>query len=123
MRYKLPLIILTAFILVSVHLARAQQLGKVPRIGFLRGPEYPSVYIEAFRQGLRELGYAEGQNIAVEYRDAQSHEERYFELAAELVRLKVDVIVVGGGAGTVRPVFPETVAECLYVYRRILRAS
>ena len=50
----------------------------------------------------------EGQNIVVEYRDAQSHEERYFELAAELVRLKVDLIVVGGGAGTVGPVTKAT---------------
>ena len=108
MRYKFPLIMLTAFILASVHLAHAQQPKKIPRIGFLRGPEYPSVYLETFRQGLRELGYVEGQTIAIEYRDAQSHEERYFELASELVRLKVDLIVVGGGAGTVRPVKKAT---------------
>ena len=108
MRYKRLLIILTAFIVVSVHLAHAQQPKKTPLIGFLRGPEYPSVYLEAFRQGVRELGYVEGQNIAIEYRDGQSHEERYFELAAEMVRLKVDLIVVGGGAGTVRPVKKAT---------------
>jgi putative tryptophan/tyrosine transport system substrate-binding protein len=108
MRYKCLLIILTACILVLVHLVQAQQPRKVPTIGFLRGPEYPSVYLETFRQGLRELGYVEGQNIAIEYRDAQSHEERYFELASELVQLKVDLIVVGGGAGTVRPVAKAT---------------
>ena len=61
MRPKFPVIILTAFILASAHLAYAQQPGKLPRIGFLRGPEYPSVYIEAFRHGLRELGYIERQ--------------------------------------------------------------
>jgi putative ABC transport system substrate-binding protein len=66
------------------------------------------VYLETFRQGLRELGYVEGQNIAIEYRDAQSREDRYFDLAAELVRLNVDLIVVGGGAGTVRPVKKAT---------------
>jgi putative tryptophan/tyrosine transport system substrate-binding protein len=108
MRHKFPLIMLTAFILVSVHLVQAQQPGKIPRIGFLRGPDYPSVYLEAFRRGLRELGYVEGQNIAIEYRDGQGHEERYFELAAEMVRLKVDLIVVGGGAGTIRPVKKAT---------------
>jgi putative ABC transport system substrate-binding protein len=108
MRYKHPLITLAAFVLMSVQLAHAQWPQKIPRIGFLRGPEYPSVYLEAFRQGLRELGYVEGQTIAIEYRDAQSHEERYFELASELVRLKVDLIVVGGGAGTVRPVKKAT---------------
>jgi putative ABC transport system substrate-binding protein len=95
-------------ILVSVHLAQAQQRQKIPRIGFLRGPEYPSVYLETFRHGLRELGYVEGQNIIVEYRDAQSREDRYFDLAGELVRLNVDLIVVGGGAGTVRPVVKAT---------------
>ena len=59
MRHKLPLIMLTAFILASVHLAHVQQPKKTPFIGFLRGPEYPSVYLEGFRQGLRELGYVE----------------------------------------------------------------
>jgi putative ABC transport system substrate-binding protein len=108
MRHKFPLFILSAFVLASIQVAHAQQPGKLPRIGFLRGPEYPSAYIEAFRQGLRELGYVEGQNIAIEYRDAQSHEDRYFDLAAELVRLNVDLIVVGGGAGTVRPVVKAT---------------
>jgi putative ABC transport system substrate-binding protein len=106
--YKFLLTMLSALVLVSVQLAHAQQPGKVPRIGFLRGPEYPAVYLESFRQGLRELGYIEGQNIIVEYRDAQSHEDRYFDLAAELVRLNVDLIVVGGGAGTVRPVVKAT---------------
>ena len=61
MRYKHLLITLAAFVLMSVQLAHAQWPQKIPRIGFLRGPEYPSVYLEAFRQGLRELGYVEGK--------------------------------------------------------------
>jgi ABC-type uncharacterized transport system substrate-binding protein len=101
-------ILVAAMLLTVAVIAGAQQPTKIPRIGFLRGPAYPAVYIERFRQGLRELGYVEGQNIAIEYRDGQSHEERYFELAADLVRLKVDLIVVGGGAGTVRPVKKTT---------------
>jgi ABC-type uncharacterized transport system substrate-binding protein len=74
--------------------ARAQQAGKVYRIGFLfYGSPGPSPEVEAFRQGLREHGYVEGQNIAVEYRFASGQVGQLPELAAELVRLKVDVIV------------------------------
>jgi len=78
--------------------AEAQQAGKVPRIGFL-SPSSPSDprnqrRLEAFRQGLRELGYVEGRNIALEVRWAEGKFERLPDLAAELVRLKVDVIVV-----------------------------
>jgi putative ABC transport system substrate-binding protein len=74
--------------------AAAQQSAKVPRIGFLvpGSPAYSS-YIEAFRGGLKELGYTEGKNIAIEYRYAEGKREGMPELAAELVRLKVDVIV------------------------------
>ena len=77
----------------------AQQAGKVPRIGFLfpGSASTRSVFIEAFRQGLRDLGYIEGKNITVEYRYAEGKMERLPDLAAELVRLKVDVIVAGGG--------------------------
>jgi putative tryptophan/tyrosine transport system substrate-binding protein len=79
--------------------AQAQQPGKVPRIGFLfpGSASTRSVFIEAFRQGLRDLGYIEGKNITVEYRYAEGKMERLPDLAAELVRLKVDVIVAGGG--------------------------
>jgi putative tryptophan/tyrosine transport system substrate-binding protein len=74
--------------------ASAQQAGKVYRIGFLfYGSPGPSPEVEAFRQGLREHGYVEGQNIAVEYRFASGQVGQLPELAAELVRLKVDVIV------------------------------
>ncbi len=80
--------------LLAAPPARAQQAGKVYRIGFLfYGAPGPSAEIDAFRQGLRELGYIERQNIAVEYRFAGGQVERLPELAAELVRLKPDVIV------------------------------
>src|SRR5215467_6433136 len=74
--------------------AHAQQPGKVPLIGFLHyGSPGPSPEIEAFRQGLREFGYVEGQNVIAEYRYARGRVEQMPELAAELVRLKPDVIV------------------------------
>ena len=74
--------------------ARAQQPARVPRIGFLfYGAPELSLEIDAFRQGLRELGYIEGQNILVEYRFAGGQVGKLPELAAELVRLKVEVIV------------------------------
>ena len=74
--------------------AEGQPAGKIPRIGFLfHGAPGPSAELDAFRQGLRELGYIETQNIAVEYRFASGQLERLPELAAELVRLKPDVIV------------------------------
>jgi putative ABC transport system substrate-binding protein len=74
----------------------AQPAGKVPRIGILRAGSPPDPFVEAFRQGLRELGYAEGHSIKIEYRWAEGREERLPGLAADLVRLGVDVIVAGG---------------------------
>jgi putative ABC transport system substrate-binding protein len=78
--------------------ATAQQPTKVPRIGFLSGgfPTTNAARHEAFRQGLRELGYVEGKNIVVEYRYAEVKADRERELAAELAHLKVDVIVTTG---------------------------
>jgi putative ABC transport system substrate-binding protein len=74
--------------------ARAQQTGKIYRIGFLwDGPDVFPDALEAFRLGLRELGYVEGRTIAIEYRWADGKPERMRELAEELVRLKVDVIM------------------------------
>src|SRR5882672_2520380 len=80
--------------------AKAQPREKVPRVGYL-SPGSPSEpfrrrRFEAFRQGLRELGYVEGQNIAIESRWAEGKYDRYSALAADLVRLKVDVIVAVG---------------------------
>src|SRR5262245_39436536 len=74
--------------------ARAQPSSRVPRIGFLfYGAHELALEVGAFRQGLRELGYSEGQNIIVEYRFARGQIEKLDELAAELVRLNVEVIV------------------------------
>ena len=78
--------------------ARAQQPKKIPRIGYLSGTDAAtdSTRIEAIRLALRALGYIEGQNIAIEYRYAEGKNDRAPELVAELVRLKVDIILVGG---------------------------
>ena len=86
---------LATIFLTTASLAHAQQPKKVPRIGFLAAPTRTGMahLTEAFLQGLRELGYIEGQNIVIEYRWADGNFERLPELAAELVRLKVDVIV------------------------------
>ena len=81
---------------------RAQQpIASVPRIGFLgvSTPEAWTTRVNAFRAGLRDLGYAEGKNIAIEFRFAQGQYDRLPELAAELVRLKVDVIVTHSAPG------------------------
>jgi ABC-type uncharacterized transport system substrate-binding protein len=82
-------------------IAEAQQPGKMPRIGFLAsGSPYSfASQTEAFRLGLRELGYVEGQNIGIEYRYAEGRIDRFAELATELVRLKVDVIVTASTPG------------------------
>ena len=84
--------------------AAAQQPKKVPRIGYLSNvdPALESARSEGIRLALRELGYIEGQNIAIEYRYAEGKPDRYPELAAELVRLKVDIIVVAGGPTAIR---------------------
>jgi putative tryptophan/tyrosine transport system substrate-binding protein len=82
--------------------ARAQQTRKVSRIGYL-GTSSPSLeghVLDAFRQKLRELGHVEGENIAIEYRWAEGQDDRLPELAAELVRLRPDVIVTRGTPGT-----------------------
>jgi putative ABC transport system substrate-binding protein len=86
---------LTGSLLAAPLAAEAQPPSKVPRIGFLatNSPaEYPDL-LEAFRQGLRDLGYVEGQNIAIEYRWTEGRVERFSDFAVELVGLKVDVIV------------------------------
>ncbi len=76
--------------------ATAQQPKKVPRIGYVSGSgdaNNPGPYVEAFRQGLRDLGYIEGKNILVEYRYAEGKQDRIPSIVAELVQLKVDVVV------------------------------
>src|SRR5262249_31335137 len=82
--------------------ARAQQPTKVPRVGHIlaSSPSAVPARIEAFRQGLRELGYVEGKNIVVDWRSADGKLESLPALLAEIVRLKVDVIVSGGPEAT-----------------------
>jgi ABC-type uncharacterized transport system substrate-binding protein len=89
---------LSALLFALSSSAEAQQPTKVARIGFLSAssPEALSSRIEAFRQGLRELGYVEGKNIVIEWRSAEGKLDRLPALAAELVRLKVDIIVTAG---------------------------
>jgi putative ABC transport system substrate-binding protein len=88
---------------LATPLAAAQQAGKVARIGYLVTGSLESsetrVTLEAFRQGLREHGYVEGQNLVIEYRAADGKIERFPRLATELTRLKVDLIVAGNTPG------------------------
>ena len=91
--------ILIAVVLLAVGvIAEAQQTGKILRIGFLTGASLSSQFgrNEAFRQGLRELGYVEGKNIVIEWRSYEGRANLRPALAAELVRLKVDIIVAAG---------------------------
>ena len=97
---ELVLMIVALLTLAFTHSADAQRSGKIPKIGILRPGSPPDVNIEGFRQGLRELGYIEGQNIILEYRWAD-RDERLPELARELVQLKVDVILAGSTPATV----------------------
>jgi putative tryptophan/tyrosine transport system substrate-binding protein len=94
--------LLTTLLLITVSLAQAQQPGKVPRIAYLSGASLSSqsANTEALQQGLRELGYVEGQNIIIEYRYADGNRDRQRALARSLVRLKVDVIVASSGGDT-----------------------
>jgi putative tryptophan/tyrosine transport system substrate-binding protein len=98
MKKKITGLALGAMLLALGFPAEAQQPTKIPRIGFVTGqsPSSISARAEAFRQGLLALGYAEGKNIVIEYRYAEGKFDRLAALAAELVRLKVDVIVTGG---------------------------
>ena len=92
---KAIFVLLLGLTFASVRLADAQQHAKVSKLGFL-GSEYLPENIETLRQGLRDLGYVEGQNLIIGFRYAEGKIERLPELADELVRLKVDVIVVTG---------------------------
>ena len=91
--------VLLAILFVSLlQLAEAQQPGKVPLMGYLTtATSRESPNAEALRQGLRDLAYVEGQNLAIEYRGAEGNTDRLPGLAAELVRLKVDIIFAAGG--------------------------
>ena len=97
-----PLWLLLFLLLTSFNFAEAQQPTKIPRIGFLitSSPSTIAPRIDAFRQGLRELGYVEGKNIVIERRHADGKSDRLPALAVELVNLKVDVIVTSGPTAT-----------------------
>lgn len=102
MREKIFNWLLTTVLLTTASIADAQQPKKASRIGFLipiSADDY-SARTEAFRQGLRDLGYDVGKNVVIEYRYADGKVDRLPELAAELVRLKVDIMVVGGTSAT-----------------------
>src|SRR5262247_3791863 len=95
MKAKMLVYALPALLLITGGFVHAQQQRKIPRIGILL-PNPPTVspqLLKTFQQSLRELGYVEGQNIVIEYRFGEGKSERYAYLAAELVQLKVDVIV------------------------------
>ena len=104
MKKKITVLTLCAMLFALCSSASAQQPAKIPRIGFLSGQSLSTISTrtEAFRQGLRELGYVEGKNIVIEWRFAEGKLDRLPTLAAELVRLKVDVIVTSG-LGSTRP--------------------
>ena len=102
MKTKIKVLTLCAMLFAFCGSAAAQQATKVPRIGYLTATSLSAVATrtEAFRQGLRELGYVEGKNIVIEWRSAEGNSDRQGALAAELVRLKVNVIVSGGSSST-----------------------
>src|SRR5262245_12532746 len=99
MNTKMIICLVAAVLLFSDSFAQAQQTGKVFRIGFLDPGNAAgmAVMVDAFRQEMSKLGWIEGKNITIEYRFAEQKNERLPELAAELVRLKVDLIVTSGG--------------------------
>jgi putative tryptophan/tyrosine transport system substrate-binding protein len=102
MTSKIVICSLLTFFLLTVSLAQAQLPTKISRIGYLDGafPSTNAARIDAFRQGLRELGYVEGKNIVIESRHAEGKLDRLPALAAELVSLKVEVLVMGGGGAS-----------------------
>src|SRR5262245_5901033 len=109
-RAAVPSILIAVVLLVLCVFAEAQLPKKVYRIGYLSSsdPAADSTRSEAIRLALHERGYIEGQNIATDYRYAEGKRDRAPELAAELVRLKVDMIVVGGGTRWVQPIMNAT---------------
>src|SRR4030095_17077062 len=98
-RAAVPSILVATLVLALGVTPDAQQPKKVPRIVYLTSSDPATEFTrsEGIRQALRDLGYVEGQNIAFEYRYAEGKLDRFPELAAELVHLKVDIIVVAGG--------------------------
>jgi putative tryptophan/tyrosine transport system substrate-binding protein len=107
--YKVAIIFITGLaIFACIPAAQAQEPKKVPRVGVLVTGSHSSVWHDAFRQALRELGYIEGRNIAIEYRSAEGRNAVQPELARELVNKNVDVIVSGGGNDVTRALMQAT---------------
>jgi putative ABC transport system substrate-binding protein len=102
MKTKRVAILVVALVMGLIQFAKAQEPKKLPKIGYLSGGSASAAgpRVDAFRQGLRQLGYTEGQNIEVEFRYADGNLDRMPDLVAELVRLKVEVIVSGTEQGT-----------------------
>jgi putative ABC transport system substrate-binding protein len=94
-----PSFLVAVILLVGAVLSEAQQARKMARIGYLSPHSGPPTTVVPFKEGLRELGWAEGKQIEIEYRYADGHLDKLSEFAAELVRLKVDIIVAGPGDG------------------------
>src|SRR5215510_11553573 len=121
MKKKITVLTISAMLFAFCGPVGAQQPGKVPRIGFLDNSTASGSagLLEVFRQELRKLGWMEGKNITIEYRFAEQKLERLPELAADLVRLKVDLIVASGGptpfeakkATTTLPIVITSVAD------------
>ena len=101
MRGKISVWLVATLLLTTAPIAQGQQAAKVHRIGYLASgsPSSDAARTEAFRQGLRELGYVEGQNIVIEYRYAEGKADQFAQLAAELVRLKVSLIFTSSTPG------------------------
>jgi putative tryptophan/tyrosine transport system substrate-binding protein len=97
MKIKMTVLTQCAMLLALFYSAESQQPAKIPRIGYLTAASLSAMAYrtDAFRQGLSELGYVEGKNIVVELRSSEGKPDRLPALVAELVRLKVDVIVTG----------------------------
>src|SRR5262245_37581555 len=101
MTKKLLIRLLATVFVATVSLAEAQQPAKIPTIGFMRGGSPTDPEADAFRQGLRELGYVEGKNIIIDFRNTEGKTDRLAGVAAALVRRQVDIILAAGGSAVV----------------------
>jgi len=99
MNKRIPVWLLTTFFLITVSITHAQQPAKISRIGFLFIGSKDQPHLDKFRQGLRDLGYVEGKNIAIEYRYPAGNNDALPALAADLVALNLDVILTTTPAG------------------------
>jgi len=104
-------------LLAAVPVAEAQQSGKTPRIGFVEAgaPSANQHFFDAFKRGLRELGYVEGQNVAVEERWAEGQNDRFPALLAELIRLKVDLLLMASTSGALAAKAATTTIPVVFV--------